>query len=112
MKIKTNSLEPGEPKETEGCALFEIYQAFANDAEIEAMRQRFADGIGWGELKQELFEFLNAHLAEARDEYDRLLADPGHVETVLKNGAARAREIAVPFIAEVRDAVGIRPLSR
>ena len=27
MKIKTNSLEPGEPKETEGSTLFEIYQA-------------------------------------------------------------------------------------
>lgn len=110
MKIKTNSLEPGEPKETEGCALFEIYQAFADEAGVETMRRRFAEGIGWGELKQELFEFLNAHLAEARDEYERLLADPGHIETVLREGAARAREISVPFIAAVRDAVGIRGL--
>ena len=110
MKIKTNSLEPGEPKDTEGCALFEIYRAFANAAEIEAMRQRFADGIGWGELKQELFEYLNAHLSGARDEYERLIADPGHIETVLRAGAVRAREISVPFIAAVRDAVGIRRL--
>ena len=29
MRIKTNSLEPGEPKDAEGCTLFEIYQAFA-----------------------------------------------------------------------------------
>jgi tryptophanyl-tRNA synthetase len=110
MKIKTNSLEPGEPKDTEGCALFDIYRAFANDTEIEAMRQRFADGIGWGELKQELFEYLNAHLAGARDEYERLIADPDHIETVLRAGAVRAREISVPFIAAVRDAVGIRRL--
>jgi len=110
MKIKTNSLEPGEPKKTEGCALFEIYQAFATDTEVETLRQRFADGIGWGELKQELFEYLNAQLADARDEYDRLLADPGHVEQVLKNGADRARKIAMPFMAQVRDAVGIRRL--
>jgi len=110
MKIKTNSLEPGEPKDTEGCALFEIYQAFANASEIEAMRRRFADGIGWGELKQELFEYLNAHLSGARDEYERLIADPGHIETVLRAGAVRAREISVPFVAAVRDAVGIRRL--
>jgi len=110
MKIKTNSLEPGEPKETKGCALFEIYQAFATEAEVEVMRQRFAAGIGWGELKQELFEYLNAHLADARVEYDRLLADPGHIESVLRKGADRAREIAVPFIADIRDAVGIRRL--
>jgi tryptophanyl-tRNA synthetase len=111
MKIKTNSLEPGEPKETVNCTLFEIYQAFATAPEVEAMRARFTEGIGWGELKQELFENLNAHLHEARDEYERLLADPGHVEAVLQNGAERAREISIPFIAKIREAVGIRKLA-
>ncbi len=111
MKIKTNSLEPGEPKETRDCALFEIYQAFAGGSEVETMKKRFAEGIGWGDLKQELFEFLNDHLSGARDEYNRLLADPGHIENVLRAGADSAREIAVPFIAEVRAAVGIRRLS-
>jgi tryptophanyl-tRNA synthetase len=110
MKIKTNSLEPGEPKDTENCALFEIYQAFATAAEVETMKGRFAEGIGWGELKQELFEYLNAHLSAARAEYDRLLADPDHIENILGKGAVRAREIAVPFIAKIRDAVGIRRL--
>ena len=112
MKIKTNSLEPGEPKETEGSTLFEIYRAFARQEEVEAMRLRFSEGIGWGDLKQELFEYLNEHLSSARDEYNRLIAAPDHIETILKDGAARAREIAVPFIGKVRDAVGIRPLAR
>jgi tryptophanyl-tRNA synthetase len=111
MKIKTNLLEPGEPKETEDCTLFEIYQAFATGPEVEAMRTRFAEGVGWGDLKQELFEYLNAHLCEAREEYERLIADPGHVEGILRDGAERARAISVPFIAKVRDAVGIRPLA-
>jgi tryptophanyl-tRNA synthetase len=39
------------------------------------------------------------------------VADPGHVETVLKQGALRARETATPFLAEIRKAVGIRPLA-
>ena len=112
MKIKTNSLEPGEPKETKGSTLFEIYQAFARPDEVEAMRSRFAEGIGWGELKQGLFEYLNEHLSSARDEYNRLIAAPDHIESVLKDGAERAREIAVPFVATIRDAVGIRPLAR
>jgi len=111
MKIKTNLLEPGEPKETEGCTLFEIYQAFATEPEVEEMRQRFADGIGWGELKQELFEYVNEHLKAARQEYDRLIDSPDHVESVLIAGAERAREIAVPFTARVREAVGIRSLA-
>jgi len=111
MKIKTNSLEPGEPKETKGSTLFEIYQAFATESEVEAMRGRFAEGIGWGHLKQELFEYLNDHLASAREEYERLIAAPDHIENTLKNGAERAREIAVPFMAKIRDAVGIRSLA-
>lgn len=111
MKIKTNSLEPGEPKETKGSTLFEIYRAFADESEVQAMRSRFAAGIGWGDLKQELFEYLNGHLGSARDEYNRLIAAPDHIETVLQDGAERARAIAVPFIAKVRDAVGIRSLA-
>jgi tryptophanyl-tRNA synthetase len=110
MKIKTNSLEPGEPKDTKGSTLFEIYQAFATDAEAATMRQRFADGIGWGDLKQELFDYLNEHLKSARAEYQRLIAAPDHVEAELLAGAARAREISVPFIERIRNAVGIRRL--
>ncbi len=110
MKIKTNSLEPGEPKETEGCTLFEIYQAFATEPEVEAMRRRYAGGIGWGELKQELFEYIDAHLCEAREEYNRLIAAPDHIESVLLSGAERAREVATPLLAEIRQAVGIRRL--
>jgi tryptophanyl-tRNA synthetase len=111
MRIKTNSLEPGVPKETEGSTLFEIYQAFATPDETEAMRRRYAEGIGWGDLKKLLFEYLDAHLSGPRAEYERLVADPGHVETVLKQGALRARETATPFLAEIRKAVGIRPLA-
>jgi tryptophanyl-tRNA synthetase len=110
-KIKTNSLEPGEPKDTKGSTLFDIYQAFATDAEVETMRQRFTDGIGWGDLKQELFAYLNEHLKAARAEYQRLIAAPDHVEAELLAGAARAREISVPFIARIRHAVGIQRLA-
>ena len=110
MKIKTNSLEPGEPKDTEGSTLFEIYQAFATESEVDDMRRKFAEGIGWGHCKQGLFEYLNEHLKDARHEYNRLIDDPGYVEGVLKKGAERAREISVPFMEKIRHAVGIRPL--
>jgi len=110
MRIKTNSLLPGEPKETEGCALFEIYRAFATPAEVQALRERFAAGIGWGDAKEALYAYLDAHLAGPRAEYERLVADPGHVEATLRRGAERARALAAPLLAEVRNAVGIRRL--
>jgi tryptophanyl-tRNA synthetase len=110
MKIKTNSLEPGEPKDTEDCALFAIYRAFATDAETTAMRARYADGIAWGEMKQLLFEYIDAHLEQPRQEYQRLIAAPDHVESVLRDGAVKARATSQPYMAQIREAVGIRPL--
>jgi tryptophanyl-tRNA synthetase len=110
-KIKTNSLEPGEPKDTEGCTLFSIYQAFANPEEVAHIRQRYAEGIGWGEMKQVLFEHINEHVAPARERYEALMASPAHIEQQLQEGAAKARAITVPFIKELRAAVGIAPIA-
>jgi tryptophanyl-tRNA synthetase len=111
MKIKTNSLEPGEPKDTGDSTLFAIYCAFASDDEIEAMRRRYTEGIAWGEMKQALFELIDAELRDMRSEYERLIADPNHVEQVLRAGASKAREISVPFLSEIRRRVGVRPLA-
>jgi tryptophanyl-tRNA synthetase len=110
MKIKTNSLEPGEPKDTSDSTLFDIYKAFASESETRDIERRYAEGIAWGEMKQLLFEYINEHIRPARDEYERLVADPAVVEQELRKGAERAREIAVPYLEEIRQAVGIRRL--
>jgi tryptophanyl-tRNA synthetase len=112
MKIKTNSLEPGQPKDPGDSALFDIYRAFASDAETAAVRQRYAEGIGWGEMKQLLFERINAEIAPARAEYDRLVANAQEVERILRAGAEAARAMSRPFLAEIRERIGIRPLAR
>jgi tryptophanyl-tRNA synthetase len=112
MKIKTNSLEPGQPKDTNDSALYEIYRAFASDAETAAARARYAEGIGWGEMKQVLFERINTEIAPARAEYERLMANPREIEAVLRQGAEKARAVSRPFLAEIRDKVGVRPLAR
>lgn len=111
MKIKTNSLEPGEPKDPDDSAVFDLYKAFATPAETAAYRQRLAAGLGWGDAKQELFEYIDARLTAPRAEYERLTADPGHVESVLRAGAERARAACAPLLRGVREAVGIASLS-
>ncbi|MEM9173226.1 MAG: tryptophan--tRNA ligase [Pseudomonadota bacterium] len=108
MKIKTNSLEPGEPKDPEGSTLFEVYRAFASEAETEAMRGKFAEGIAWGAAKQELFEYIDAHLEPARAEYDRLIASPDFVEQKLAEGASKANDIAGALMHRLKHAVGLR----
>ena len=111
MKIVTNSLEPGEPKQTEDSALFDIYSAFASKDQRDEMKQAYANGIAWGEAKQKCFELINAELASARDSYEELIADPAKIEQRLQEGAERAREITVPLIQQLRSAVGIRSLA-
>jgi tryptophanyl-tRNA synthetase len=110
MKIKTNSLEPGEPKEIDGNTLYDIYNAFATPDETAEVEKAFAEGIAWGAMKQQLFEYINEHMKPAREEYDRLIADPAVVEAELKKGADRARELSAPYLAQIRDAIGIRKL--
>ena len=61
-------------------------------------------------MKQLLFEYINDHIKPVRNEYERLIADPAIVEQELIKGADRAREIAVPYMAQIRDAIGIRKL--
>jgi len=112
MKVKTNSLEPGEPKDPKDSTLFDIYKAFATEAEVRAIEKRYAEGIAWGEMKQVLFEYLNDHLAPARAEYRRLIGDPAEVERALVKGAEKARAISAPYLTQIRHAVGIRKLGQ
>ena len=108
--IKTDSRAPGEPKDVEGSALFQIYQAFATPAETTELRQAFANGIAWGEAKQLLFERIDREVAPMRETYESLVRNPDRLEALLLAGAAKARAIATPFTAKLRHAVGLRDL--
>ena len=61
-------------------------------------------------MKQLLFEYINEQIKPAREEYERLIADPAIVEAELQKGAQRARELSAPYLAQIRDAIGIRSL--
>ncbi|GAB3481522.1 tryptophan--tRNA ligase [Marinomonas epiphytica] len=106
-KIKTNLLEPGEPKDPNDSTVFDIYKAFASAEQTEEMRQKFLDGIAWGEAKKELFALINGQLAEPREKYHALMANPAYVEEILQAGAVKARAHTREFIGKLREAVGL-----
>jgi tryptophanyl-tRNA synthetase len=109
--IVTDSRAPGEPKEVAGSALFQIFEAFASPAETQLLRQAYADGIAWSDAKQVLFDRIDREIAPMRERYEALVANPAELERVLRAGAAKARALATPFIAELRQAVGLRNLA-
>lgn len=106
-KIKTNLLEPGEPKDPDDSTVFQVWAAFASADETARMRREFDNGIAWGEAKKQLFELVDSQLAGARLRYEELMADPAHIEAVLKKGAERAREHSAALMQKVRTAIGI-----
>ena len=108
--IVTDSRTPGEAKDTEGSALFQIYQAFASKSETAALQLAYADGIAWGDAKQMLFERIEREVGPMRERYHSLIAEPQHIEAVLQAGAVKARAVAAPFLKELRYAVGLRQL--
>ena len=109
--IKTDSLAPGVAKDTEGSALFQIYQAFASSEETATMAKSFAQGIGWGEAKEKLFERIDQEIAPMRERYQFLMDNPKEVQSILQQGAIKARSVATPFMATLRQAVGLRNLA-
>jgi len=110
-KIKTNLLEPGEAKDPDTSTVFQIWRAFASQTQQQEMRQAFADGIGWGDAKKELFELINTELKEPRERYNELMANPSDIEVVLQQGAAKAQAYSAPLLEKLRSAVGIRKLA-
>ncbi len=108
--IVTDSRAPGEPKDTEGSALFQIYQAFASDEETQSLRKAYADGIAWGDAKQILLERIDREIAPMRETYLGLINNPAKIEAILMAGASKARQKATPFMATLRHAVGLRRL--
>jgi len=108
--IVTDSRAPGEPKETEGSALFQIYQAFADAEETAALRKAYAEGIAWGDAKQLVFERIDREIAPMRAHYEALINDPAQIERILLAGAEKARALSQPFIGRLRHAVGLRRL--
>ena len=108
MKIQTNSLEPGEPKDSSECNIFNIFRAISSENEVADFQKRYDDGISWGDAKKALFENLHEFLLPYKSEYTRIIQDRSYIESVLIDGSKKALEISAPLMEEVRTRVGIK----
>jgi tryptophanyl-tRNA synthetase len=109
-RIVTDSKLPGEPKDPDSAHLVTIHDAFADAATREAFRADLRAGLGWGEAKQRVVQLIEAHVGPMRERYAQLVAHPEQIEEILQAGAAKARRVATPFLAELRRAVGLRTM--
>lgn len=70
------------------------------------------EGKGYGHLKVDTAEALEAFTAPLKARYEELMADRGELERLLAQGAERASEVAEPLVEEVYKAVGFLPRLR
>ena len=82
-----------------------IYAALAGQSR-EAALSGFA-GQNFSVFKEALTEVSVATLGRIGGEMRRLMADPGHIDAVLRRGAERASAIAIPVLREVQDITGL-----
>lgn len=109
MKVVTDSLPLESPKDPDTCNVYNLYKLFATPEQRDDLAARYrAGGLGYGHAKQELFEVVDAHLAEPRARYEAWMADPAALDEVLAAGAARARAAAGATLDRVMGAVGLR----
>ena len=106
-KIVTNSQTVEESKDPESCNVFTLYKLFASKEEQEKLAARYRDGgMGWGDAKAELFRVLNAQITPMREKYDELMSDKSRIDTILEEGAEKARALAAEKIRVLRKAMG------
>jgi tryptophanyl-tRNA synthetase len=108
MAIKMDSRQPAEPKpdadQNLAIQLLKVIDAGTGRESEEKLR---AGGMGYGDLKKKLFEVYWEQFAAARARRADLAANLDYVNSVLKDGAARARALAEKVLHRARKASGL-----
>ena len=112
-KIRRAKTDPEAlPSEIEGLKdrpeasnLVGIYAALSGRTSIDVL-QEFG-GRGFGDFKPALADLAIEKLAPISGEMRKLMADPGHIDAILADGAERARAVADPILREVHEIVGL-----
>jgi tryptophanyl-tRNA synthetase len=112
-KIKSAATDSGtevkfDPENKAGVSNLLTIFSILSGRSIESLENDYV-GKMYGHLKVDLAEVVLATLKPVRDEYDKLMKDPAHLETQMAKGADRARVIAAATLKKVYDAVGLVP---
>jgi tryptophanyl-tRNA synthetase len=109
MSIVTDSTPVEASKDPENSTIVALYRLFASESDVAKMEQDFrAGGFGYGDFKKRLFEALWEYFRPMRERRSNLAADQSYLDTVLRDGAERARAVATQTMDRVRRATGLR----
>lgn len=108
MSIQTDSTPLENPKNPDTDNVFSLYKLVATSGQTEEMRQNYLNGgYGYGHAKTALFEVLLDKYADARKQFNELLADKSVLDNYLEIGAQRAAEVGNGVLNRVRSKLGL-----
>jgi len=108
MRIVTDATPVAEPKDPDSCNVFQIYRLFLDKEQQDALRRRYlAGGMGYAEVKEELYETVRAFFAPFTERRRALLADKEGIRRTLAQGVEKARYVARKTMGKVKKKVGI-----
>lgn len=108
MRIVTDATGVEEPKNPDTCNVFQIYRLFLDKEQQQALRQRYqAGGMGYGEVKQELFETVRDYFVPFTERRNAILADKEQLHKTLDHGAQKARYAASKVLRKIRKKSGM-----
>jgi tryptophanyl-tRNA synthetase len=108
MRIVTDPTPVEEPKNPDTCNVFQIYRLFMDKEQEADLRRRYeAGGMGYGEVKEELFVTVRDFFAPYAERRKELLADSDELRSILAQGAEKARHTALKTLRKVRNKTGL-----
>lgn len=107
MSIVTDATPLEDPKNPDTCNVFALYQLIGSAEQTAAMRANYTGGnYGYGHAKTALLGLMLEKFAEPRRLFNDYMANPEKIEAQLKKGADKAKKVALPRLASVREKAG------
>ena len=106
-KIVSDSTPLEDPKDPNSSPAFKLLELIADSEKVEEVRASLiAGGYGWGHVKKDLLESILSTYSEEREAYNKYMADTATLDSILREGAEKARLVARDVIERVREKVG------
>lgn len=110
MNIVTDSTPLEDPKNPDTCNVFALYKLLASPAQVAEMRENYLrGGYGYGHAKKALLDCIMTRFEKERATFDHYMNNLGEIDEKLAQGAAKARAVAKPVLARVRERMGYNP---
>ena len=108
MSIVTDSKGLEEPKDPNGCHIFQLYKLIGNKDQIQDLNNNYINGgFGYGHAKNELLNLILSKYKTPRLKFDELMRNPQKIEDELQKGSEKAKEIANSVLKKVKNNLGL-----